>query len=469
MTLTKSQLLELANTNNKLDSSYTVSSPKTFHYPLIDFDTKESHYSTLVSLHMSDRANGKEHTTFIATIGIDKYYVWCGDKYMTGELHEDDTKDRVEASVEKVPESIRDNMREAFNMSYDVFELNSGCNNIRYMSNLKKSIATGTSSGEVVCKHIKNMFHYLNQTDDLLVEVIDRLDKDHKKGLSIQRVSSGNMIEDTISDYFGKGESLFFHGEGGTGKTYEIKEYCESNNISLIKVDGHQQMEAIDLYGYVDIAEDGEKCWGDGPISQAARQASKGIKTVLFLDEFALIPYRETASMKAPFEPYKGFYFIETGRKTRGDDNILVKETLEVPVENLQIIAAANFGDGYAAEDIDKALKQRFLMRHYQTSEMKVKKVLTRLCEDKGFSESNVNKLINFRKSLTELKERGELPITASLRHLSRKILELAKDESNIIEVVFDQVEQFVDINEDGMPIQEQCELYEEIVQSIFA
>ena len=222
------------------------------------------------------------------------------------------------------------------------------------------------------------------------------------------------------------------------------------------------------MYGY-DKKHGDLHVWFDGPISQAARAAASGTKTLLFIDEFVNIPMRETAGLKAAFEPYKGHYYFQTSRVESVKDGIAVMEEIKVPVENLQIVAAANIGSGYASEDMDKALKQRFMVLHYEAENAKVKSVLTSICEEKGFPLVIVDKLMKF-KEMMELKvEEGEIEEAPTMRHLSRKFLGLMKEPDDLEMVANTQILQFVEFDVDGKPVREQVEMIEEIIEMTLA
>ena len=469
-TLTKKQLITLANRTATTASEYKVTN--TFiHYPYADYATGENIYSSAFVMQHSNASDAKEHTTIIAYTGDNKFTVWCGDKFLTGNVDEVEAKERIEASLEGIPEDNRETIFDSMFNNWNRFGINSGCNNSRLASNLKRGLNAGkeieeiiSSSSSVSCKHIMNMYA---QAD--IEDVVKTLEKIYKEAHKVSKIKkSDSAINDALENFGFQGEALFIAGPGGHGKTHTVKSYAESKNLNFVELQGHGQIEAIDMYGY-DKKHGDLHVWFDGPISQAARAAASGTKTLLFIDEFVNIPMRETAGLKAAFEPYKGHYYFQTSRVESVKDGIAVMEEIKVPVENLQIVAAANIGSGYASEDMDKALKQRFMVLHYEAENAKVKSVLTSICEEKGFPLVIVDKLMKF-KEMMELKvEEGEIEEAPTMRHLSRKFLGLMKEADDLEMVANTQILQFVEFDVDGKPVREQVEMIEEIIEMTLA
>ncbi len=469
-TLTKTQLTTLSNQTAQTASEFNVTN-KYIHYPYLDDETKVATYSSAFVMQHSNGSDAKEHTTIIAFTGDDKFTVWCGDKFLTGCLTEFAAHERIEEVLEILPEENRESLWDEMNINRKMFAENSGCNNSRLATNLKRGLDDGkeieeilSSSSAVSCKHIMNMFAHAD-----IEEVTKTLEKMYKDVHKVSKVKkSDSQISDALDNFGFQGEAVFIAGPGGHGKTHTVKSHAEDKGFHFVELQGHGQIEAIDMYGY-DKKHGDNHVWFDGPISQAARSAASGVKTMLFIDEFVNIPMRETAGLKAAFEPYKGHYYFQTSRIASVTDGIAVMEEIKVPVENLQIVAAANIGSGYASEDMDKALKQRFMILHYEAEDAKVKAVLTSICKEKGFPLVLVEKLMKF-KSMMELKvEEGEIAEAPTMRHLSRKFLGLMKEADDLEMVAMTQILQFVEFDVDGRPVREQVEMIEEIIEMTLA
>ena len=420
---------------------------------------------------MTHRRGSESHTTVLATTGSDEWQVWCGDAISEGVMEKEHFERFVEEATASLDEENAKRVKEEMDNLYGSNKRSDGCPNPRFMSNLKNKIAKGEDEGDIarssniVCEHIKNMFAQMDSFEDEEKRLLGML-KDAKRVSKMSRTDSA--IADALANFGFQGEALFIAGPGGHGKTHTVKSYAEEHDLEFVELQGHGQIEAIDMYGYDKKVGD-TMVWFDGPISQAARLAASGKKTLLFIDEFVNIPMRETAGLKAAFEPYKGHYYFQTSRVASVEDGIAVMEEIKVPVENLQIVAAANIGSGYASEDVDKALKQRFMFLYYEAAESKVRKVLESICDEKGFSRKIVDKLLKFKKLLEQHVADGELEEAPTMRHLSRKFLGLMKSEDQLEDVARSQILQFVEFDVDGKPVEEQVEIVEDAIEATLA
>ena len=459
--LTKEEMATLSANQAKV-ADYEITK-EYFYYPL----ACEGKAHLAAAMLMQHGKGNESHTTVLATTSKDEWYVWCGDDIAEGKIELSD----LNSLVEKLDMQDKELVGSSIENLYDSKAASSSCPNLRFASNLKAKISRGDNIDDIArgsnifCEHIQNMFAQMSDFEDEAAKLSKML-RDAKRVST--RVKTDSQIADALANYGFQGEALFIAGPGGHGKTHTVKTYAEDHGLEFIELQGHGQIEAIDMYGYDKKVGDA-MVWFDGPVSQAARKAASGVKTLLFIDEFVNIPMRETAGLKAAFEPYKGHYYFQTSRVASVEDGIAVMEEIKVPVENLQIVAAANIGSGYASEDVDKALKQRFMFLYYEAEESKVRKVLTSICDEKGFSRSLVDKLIRF-KNLLEIRVRdGELEEAPTMRHLSRKFLGLMKSEDDLEDVATSQILQFVEFDVDGKPVAEQVELVEEAIEATLA
>lgn len=437
-------------------------------YQPYSFDDKETGNICLAAVytqvHMKKEDPDHTHCTCISYDPEHGFMVWCGDRLLDGQLSAEELDERMDKTFEDLPEGVRAALEPQIRDAALAGSKSAACSNHFHKKNLDKWLLGDKmrEGAKIACPHVSNMFAL---TEDM-EKVAKQLVKNYNNYKKVAAKSlTGDPIVDALTVYGFRGESFFIAGPGGHGKTHTVKSYALENDFNFVEVQGHAQIEALDLYGYVSVDDEGNKGWLDGPISQAARKAAKGEKTVLFIDEFLNIPMRETAGMKAPFEPYKGHYYINTGRNVRGDEGLLVQEQLKVPVENLLICAAANIGSGYASESFEKALKQRFQILYYEAPLTKVKTVLLSIAKEKGFTSAVVDKLMAFHQAMGEYLDRGAISDTTSLRHLSRKILELCEQEEDLPKVAVAQALQFVDFDDDGKPIAEELEMVLEAIE----
>ncbi len=463
--LNKENMAALVNTQASV-ADYEITKEYSY-YPL----QVEDKVFLAAAMLMQHGKGSENHTTVLATTGKDEWYTFCGDDISEGSIELDKLNSMivdVTAALHPHNEEMVKNHIEAL---YDSRSKSDSCPNLRFASNFKAKLSRGDSiddiarGGNIFCEHIRNMFAQMSDFEDEAAKLSKML-KEAKK--VSKRAKTDSQIADALENYGYQGEALFIAGPGGHGKTHTVKSYAEDHGLEFVELQGHGQIEAIDMYGYDKKVGD-TMVWFDGPVSQAARKAASGIKTLLFIDEFVNIPMRETAGLKAAFEPYKGYYYFQTSRVASVEDGIAIMEEIKVPVENLQIVAAANIGSGYASEDVDKALKQRFMFLYYEAEEAKIRKVLTSICDEKGFSRSLVDKLIQFKNLLEIRVQDGELEEAPTMRHLSRKFLGLMKDEDDLEDVAMSQILQFVEFDVDGKPVAEQVEIVEEAIEATLA
>lgn len=459
--LTKNETIEIINNNSKSDRAISIQSYKYQCIPFYNETISSYEVASVCSSHQTE--DSKINTSSIVCLGTDKYFLECGNDFLTGTLT--NKADLIEEALKRVVPENQDELRRQMEESWNSYATNTGCTNNRLQSNLQKLINSGdvaNQPGEVVCKHIKNMFA------DMPTDVADELEKMRKSYLKKMRKTFDNSILGTLEQYSFQGESILVVGPGGDGKTFTVKDFAIGQGFKFVELQAHPSMEAIDMFGFEKKTGD-NFVWLDGKVTQAARMASQGHETVLFIDEFTNLPMGEAAGLKASFEPYKGHYYFQTGRIVDIEDGIGVIETIKVPVDKLQIICAANIGDGYASEEIDKALKQRFIVLYYEATRRTVEKVLTSICNEKGFNTSLVQNLLNFQEEMRAEVLRGDLPEQPRLRHLSRKLLGLMKSEDELEDVALMQINQFVEFDCDGKPVQEQVEAVEILIEKHLA
>jgi hypothetical protein len=413
-------------------------------YGVIDLDGKAT-IATILSVSFS----GESETSFIY-YADNRYAFSCGIRTI---LEED-------SSFDVFPAENRDSIQTLLSTHLVEHCPSSRRNEVNFNTWLSLG-ETASKTSTVMCKHVSTMMAELKNSH------LDNLKREYNKLTKRIKVSGENQIENLVTEYGFKGEALLVIGPGGHGKTHTIKAHALDNNYEFVELQGHPQLETIDMMGYLNEAPDGSKIWLDGPVAEAARKAASGIKTILFIDEFLNIPMRETAGLKASFEPFRGNYMFQTGRIVDVQDGIGKQERIICPIENLQIITAANMGAGYLSEELDKALKQRFLINYYEASEATVKKVLTLEATKAGFSENLVDKLLQFQSIMQAQVNQGLIPEAPTMRHLSRKVISLLQDESDLASVLTDQALQWCEFTYEGKPVIEQLEIIETIIEEI--
>lgn len=342
---------------------------------------------------------------------------------------------------------------------------------------------SGEFQGGVLCTHIQSMLSVLPR--DILEEMelkintlvepneyyedIDIVDNTNYTYTEVKpKKQNDNELITTLNKYSFRGESIMILGHAGYGKTYSVKLFAEENKYIFCELQGHQQIETIDMFGYLMESPSKQKVWYDGPVSRAARLAASGDKVVLFIDEFVNIPMRETAGLKAALEPYKEHYYFQTNRMINYEEGIGESEIIKVPVANLQIVVASNIGNGYVVEELDKALIQRFLIVNHTVDLMHIISVLNKQCIAKGFDFEISDKLVAFYKDMKKHYDQGMLASYPSLRHLSRKLLGLIDTDNMLLDMALAQKFQWIEYDNDGNPDSIQVGIVEATIEKNF-
>jgi len=506
--INKKELETIVSAYASASSDYTINTSY-IYYPLMDHKANEHKLaSALVMEHVNAEEN-KTHTTVLAYTGSDEYYVWCGDKFLTGDIDEDAANERIMLSGAQASSAQNDLVLSSMKTGYSSQAKNNSCNNVRWTANLDGELSKGKSIEEIceagtniVCEHIKNMFAQMSDVQS----VTRTLTKMHKEALkeSATVLSSNKLVNHLMIDSF-RGRIIFPYGPGGQGKTFEIDKFAKDNGYEIVIHDCHASDEALDLFGYYapssttaidvnkvkelevqltnlrsagiseelvsSIAKEGvAKIMANmrpiyKSVLEAAKKAASGKKTILFMDEFTNLPEKEAASLKNSFEPRNGYYYF----KDIDTDENGYEKTIEVPVTNLQIVLAANLGSGYVAADIDKAFKQRCMFMHYVATNETIESIAKAKLAKASLDESLASKMISFKK-LMEIKfEEGLVPETPTLRHFGVFIDDMIGTGSTLEEAALKEIGQFVELDIDGAPVSEQVEIVEEIIESVFA
>ena len=105
-------------------------------------------------------------------------------------------------------------------------------------------------------------------------------------------------------------------------------------------------------------------------------------------------------------------------------------------------------------------------MLHYEAPEETVREALKAACKAKGFAPAWADRLIAFAKRLEQLRLNGYAETAPTMRHLTRKILQLADSEEQIAEMARLQALQFVEFDLDGRPVKEQVEAVNDAIDA---
>lgn len=279
---------------------------------------------------------------------------------------------------------------------------------------------------------------------------------------------------------------ILIEGHRGAGKTYGAFAFSEDLGIKPIVINGHADLESIDLLGYyikhnltqnadgqpinwanptVSTSTVSDLVWKDGPLTEAFRKAEKGEKVIIIFDELLRVPQKQLNLLLSALSPYKGEYHLRTSHVVSiTDDGVALEEELTVPADNICFIGTTNVGDEYAVDDLDPALAERFIILRKDTDKGTLTRILTKKIEEKHFSSKLLGKLTEFWAICENLKRQDLLAHAPTVRTLSRAI-DLANDEASVKEMVAMQALLWVGRDQDGID-QVQMESFKKALES---
>jgi len=250
---------------------------------------------------------------------------------------------------------------------------------------------------------------------------------------------------------YGFKKHILLEGEKGSGKTYSISKFLDQEGIDTVFFAGHEGLESIDLLGYLIPDKSGELVWKDGALTEAFRRATDH-PVVLFFDELLRVPARELNILVGALSPNsRDEYVLRTGRVIEVVDEIAIEETIVIPSDRLWVIGTTNVGAGYAVDEIDEALSDRFRIVRKDTDEAEMKKILGSLFP-KGYKETGrmVNKLMKVYKYMEQFKKDGDLEKIVNLRHLVEAVKFSDLTEEGIVANLLDLIPHWVTRDTDG-------------------
>lgn len=217
-------------------------------------------------------------------------------------------------------------------------------------------------------------------------------------------------------------------GDRGAGKTHFGRALAGETEATFVEVGLHEDVKASYLLGKLLPAPAGGFAWVDGPLSRAFRQAARGKKVLLLLDELLRTPQEQLSILLTALSPYKGKYTLSTSRVVGYDeDGVGVEEVLECDIGNLAVMATTNVGAHFVVGEIDPALMERFVVFKMDTTEEKLRDVLSKTCEARALPLGLVDKLIAFWKGANALVQNGQLQLAPTLRVLTRSLERINK------------------------------------------
>jgi midasin (ATPase involved in ribosome maturation) len=303
-------------------------------------------------------------------------------------------------------------------------------------------------------------------------KVIEEVD-----GMEVRDVSKEDLVVETkksakVPDLVVKTmkysfqKHILIEGEKGSGKTYSISKFLADEGVDTVFIAGHEGMESIDLLGYLIPDKSGELVWKDGALTEAFRRAQHH-QTVLFFDELLRVPSRELNLLVGALSPNaRGEYVLRTGRVLEVIDGIAVEETLIVPQDRLWVIGTTNVGAGYAVDEIDEALSDRFRIIRKDTDTDEMKSILKKMFPS-GVANMTTE-LMKVYTYLMELRKKGDLNKIVNMRHLVEAVQFSDYTKESIVGNLVDLIPHWVDRDTDGYINSAQKELVLKAIQRAF-
>lgn len=181
------------------------------------------------------------------------------------------------------------------------------------------------------------------------------------------------------------GIGVVIRGPKGTGKSAMITDYAKENNIPLVTVDSHPQIDSGDLIGRFVIHED-ETYFLLGALPKAIEIANMTGKCILAIEEInALAP--ESQKMLNPLLDYRKHVVVHDT-----DQIYRLKEGCQ-----LLVIGTMNYGDGYGGIfELNEELKSRpnHKSQDYDSPEHELR-ILTNECKMDGEMAEGLIRIAN--------------------------------------------------------------------------
>ena len=312
------------------------------------------------------------------------------------------------------------------------------------------------------CEHIKLLLNFV--TTEIIKE-IEQLYFYIQEGY-LESMNQPTNINNLFKRYAFK-KHVLIEGEKGSGKTYLIHNWCEKVKIQEVFLGGHEQLESIDFLGHYIQDKDGSFLWKDGALTEAFRIAASGKRVVLIIDEILRIPKRELNILVYSLIAWNNNYILRTGRAIGEENGVASEETIYAPKNKLWVVGTTNVGAGYAVEEIDEALADRFRLIRKDSTRAEMEKILIKYAKNKNFSKSSVLRLIRFFSEMRRFKNQDILSKIINIRHLVEAI-EFSPTEMEIPEVLNETILAWVDRDIDGYPHNVQIEIIQKLINEIW-
>ncbi len=428
-------------------------------YPFRDIDSGEIRRSVAIVVGCKATGGNKHHNVVFATDGKE-YFFWCGDSFIEGK------KSHTEVSNAVTQIALNNNEESGILGYIGSFGQSTGCNFWPKWIEKKEP-----------CKHVMFAMSKVGQMIDKQLDHAWATIGDPKPDV---KVPNNDLFQKSALYAFKK--HLLVEGEKGSGKTYGIHSFVEEKGWKSVYLAGHEAIESIDMLGHLvqytqevpvapkkgqtslfpETASQTAMVWKDGALSESFRLAQHE-KVVFFIDELLRIRQREQNILIAALTPNsKKQYVLRTGRVLEVVDGVAKEETLVVPMENLWVVGTTNVGAGYAVDQIDEALADRFRTIRKDNDRAVMEKILTEQAEQYGLGVL-VGKFMAFFDAMDAGRKAGEISRLVNLRHFSEVLEMVAQSgvediETLVRELMEDLIPTWAERDIDGYPVKEQVD-----------
>ena len=402
--------------------------------------------------HFRDKTSPADSFTVTLSYEHGQYEIHCGDVYLEGRLDKTTVSQMVEKAVNDLAPPIKRPVSLHMKKTYSIVPESTPC----------ETKSGSLLPGKGFCEHEQALMETLEP--DILNEM-EFLFESLKNG-AFDYADDGVDLGSFFKKYAFK-KHLLLEGEKGSGKTYFVNQWCKKFKVNQVFVGGHEQFESIDFLGHYIPTADGSLAWKDGALTQAFRDAASGMRTVLVIDEMLRIPKRELNILVSALIPWDGKYLLRTGRALENRDGIAREEVIQAPAGMIWVVGTTNIGFGYAVEEIDEALIDRFRPVRKDTSRSELEKILAVHIRKRGYSYAAQLRLVRFYSQMKLLKMRQEIAKIVNIRHLSEAI-QFSRSEGDIRSVIEDTVLVWAERDYEGYPDGDQIELIHKVIEKIW-
>lgn len=442
------------NTSESDTSRFVIDNSGIVFTPYPDKKTRVNDGRACVCFYanMRDKTTPLASFTVALTFADGMYDLRCSDLFLEGRLNKQSVNTMVDKAISRLSPVIKRPVAQHMKKSFKIVPESTAC------EEKTGSILPSKS----FCEHEQALLATL---DSEILNEMEFLYDSLKNGI-FDYADDGMDLSSFFKKYAFK-KHLLLEGEKGSGKTFYVNQWCKKYKMNQVFIGGHEQFESIDFLGHYIPTEEGTLAWKDGALTQAFRDAAAGKRTVLVIDEMLRIPKRELNILVSALIPWDGYYVLRTGRALESVDGIAKEEMIKAPANLIWVLGTTNIGAGYAVEEIDEALIDRFRPVRKDTSRSELEKILSFHIKKRGYSYSAMLRLVRFYSQMKLLKMRQEIAKIVNIRHLSEAI-QFSKSEDDIRSVIEDTVLVWVERNYEGYPDGDQIELIHKVIEQVW-